>query len=483
MKNLSINIKLILLVGLGLVFIAAVVVIETISNSSIERTNDENFAKIEQANNDYREKALTAQVRLNQIQEVLNSVQYARIAEKSYLQFYNPKYEQQLEEHVNHALDVLNKLDKNQSTETLATTLQSYQQDFGKIINLHQQIEGLNTSLVEQFEALKTLLSKSEAIISEKRFEKQMMGEDLSPSEAQFGTMVAQSFRTVDFIASMRSQFLLTDNASYIDALTEHFETKMGGETASIRQTAKVLEDPVFIQTAEYFKEVADNAYEQTLATQKIFNQQKETSERLNEYGTVLTETGTLLLKAISEQMNAERSASVEKVENAKENRTRSLSSAKKTVTWILVITLGTGALILILLATFIIRSITKPLKRAIDRFTEGSVQVAEASLEVSRSSQQLAEGASEQAASIEETSSSLEEMSSMTKQNADNAGQADNLMKETNQVVDQANDSMDQLTISMEDISKASEETSKIIKTIDEIAFQTNLLGTECCS
>jgi len=76
MKNLSINLKLILLAGLGLVFVGMVVVIETVSNSSIKKTNNENFAMMEQANHDYREKALAAQERLDQIQDVLNSVQY-----------------------------------------------------------------------------------------------------------------------------------------------------------------------------------------------------------------------------------------------------------------------------------------------------------------------------------------------------------------------------------------------------------------------
>ena len=87
MNNLSIKVKLILLVVLGLVFVGAVVVIETLSNASIKRANNQNFAAMEQANADYREKAHASQQVLDQIQEVLNSVQYARIAEKSYLQF------------------------------------------------------------------------------------------------------------------------------------------------------------------------------------------------------------------------------------------------------------------------------------------------------------------------------------------------------------------------------------------------------------
>ncbi len=123
-------------------------------------------------------------------------------------------------------------------------------------------------------------------------------------------------------------------------------------------------------------------------------------------------------------------------------------------------------------------RSISLPIKRAVDEMNEAAQQVSAASSQVSASSQSLAEGASEQASALEETSSSLEEMSSMTKQNAGNAAQADSLMKQANQVVLKANESMEGLTKSMKDISNASEETSKIIKTIDEIAFQTNLLA-----
>ncbi|MGA3207704.1 MAG: methyl-accepting chemotaxis protein [Syntrophales bacterium] len=140
-----------------------------------------------------------------------------------------------------------------------------------------------------------------------------------------------------------------------------------------------------------------------------------------------------------------------------------------------------TGIIFLVLTiiaVTFFARSISSPIKNAVDEMGEAAHQVAAASNQVSASSQSLAEGASEQASAIEETSSSLEEMSAMTKQNAGNASQADILMKQAIQVVQKANSSMENLTGSMKEIIAASEETSKIIKTIDEIAFQTNLLA-----
>ncbi len=131
-----------------------------------------------------------------------------------------------------------------------------------------------------------------------------------------------------------------------------------------------------------------------------------------------------------------------------------------------------------IVAVSFFARSISAPIKNAVEQMEESANQIASASSQVSSASQSLAEGSSEQASAIEETSSSLEEMASMTKQNAGNAVQADSLMKEANAVVQKANASMETLTSSMKEISAASEETSKIIRTIDEIAFQTNLLA-----
>ena len=92
--------------------------------------------------------------------------------------------------------------------------------------------------------------------------------------------------------------------------------------------------------------------------------------------------------------------------------------------------------------------------------------------------SQSLSQAASEQAASLEETSSSLEEMTSMTKQNAGNAAEANKLMAAAQQIIKKADVSMSELAESMKEIAMGSEETNKIIKTIDEIAFRTNLLS-----
>jgi methyl-accepting chemotaxis protein len=103
---------------------------------------------------------------------------------------------------------------------------------------------------------------------------------------------------------------------------------------------------------------------------------------------------------------------------------------------------------------------------------------VASASGQISSASQSLAEGASEQAASLEETSASLEEIASMTKRNAENALSAKDLSSETRQAAETGSSNMHEMNRAMADIQSASGNISKIIKTIDEIAFQTNILA-----
>jgi len=135
---------------------------------------------------------------------------------------------------------------------------------------------------------------------------------------------------------------------------------------------------------------------------------------------------------------------------------------------------LATGGLVSFL----IIRSTNRAVRGVASELDRAAHQVASAAGQVAGSAQSLSQGATEQAASLEETSASMEEMASMTRRNAENSEQAAALMGETERLVGGANQALTGMVASMSAIRESSEKVSRIIKTIDEIAFQTNILA-----
>lgn len=153
------------------------------------------------------------------------------------------------------------------------------------------------------------------------------------------------------------------------------------------------------------------------------------------------------------------------------------------------------GGILLAVLAgfhAFSSRGIIMPLTSAINQIHGASEQTSAASAQVASASQALAEGSSEQAASLEETSASLEEITSMVRRSADSAQEAKRITTETHLAAESGVQSNLRLNASLESIRTASSEmraavegikvssgnVAKIIKTIDEIAFQTNILA-----
>ena len=138
----------------------------------------------------------------------------------------------------------------------------------------------------------------------------------------------------------------------------------------------------------------------------------------------------------------------------------------------------GAGLILLLGYGSLLNRRITSQLRSLAQTLSEASTTVADTAHQVSGSSRSLAEGASEQAASLEETSASLEEMSSMTRHNAENARTAKELTGQTRQSASEGTQEIEQMTIAMEAIQNSSDDIARIVKTIDEIAFQTNILA-----
>jgi methyl-accepting chemotaxis protein len=134
--------------------------------------------------------------------------------------------------------------------------------------------------------------------------------------------------------------------------------------------------------------------------------------------------------------------------------------------------------LAIVVLLVFVVRATQREAAALAQRLSESASSTAAASAQVSTSAQSLSHGATTQAASLEETSASMEEMASMTRQNAENSQNAASLMTDVDTQVRASNETLAEMVTSMGAIQESSQQVSRIIKTIDEIAFQTNILA-----
>ena len=142
-------------------------------------------------------------------------------------------------------------------------------------------------------------------------------------------------------------------------------------------------------------------------------------------------------------------------------------------------IMLGFAALVATLGVVYALaRSIARPLDRVTLELGSTAETLDTATAELREASRAIADGASSQAASFEETAAALEEMASMTRRNSEHAGSATALAGQARAAVDSGAGDMAQMSQAMQEIKAAGDSITRIIRTIDEIAFQTNILA-----
>ena len=110
--------------------------------------------------------------------------------------------------------------------------------------------------------------------------------------------------------------------------------------------------------------------------------------------------------------------------------------------------------------------------------FAVSSDQVNAGASQVADSAQALAQGATEQASSSQELAATIADISTQLNQTSDYSGQANETGKLASQVMANSQQEMKQLNDAIQDIALQSEKIQRIVKTIDDIAFQTNILA-----
>jgi methyl-accepting chemotaxis protein len=163
------------------------------------------------------------------------------------------------------------------------------------------------------------------------------------------------------------------------------------------------------------------------------------------------------------------------------EGVTRSLAEQQRQDEVALLWQLGAVAVVLLVLSVLgwqLRGRITGQLGQIAGRLAEASEQVTASSVVVRGSSASLADGARRQSASLEETSASLEELSATTTRNAEDAVRAKAAAASARAAAETGGADIGELTEAMAAIKESSDGVARIVRTIDEIAFQTNILA-----
>lgn len=123
-------------------------------------------------------------------------------------------------------------------------------------------------------------------------------------------------------------------------------------------------------------------------------------------------------------------------------------------------------------------KRITDNLNHVMGEIRQASDQVSSGSEQVSSGAQALSQGATEQASAVEELAATINEISTQVKETAENTIEARKQMSSAESETVACNDQMREMIKAMEEIDQKSNEIGKIIKTIEDIAFQTNILA-----
>ncbi|NOY13832.1 MAG: HAMP domain-containing protein [Deltaproteobacteria bacterium] len=226
----------------------------------------------------------------------------------------------------------------------LTSQLSEYKKSFAQVVALHHKNDSLNAEMSQLLDKVTALVGKVQEDIQARQFELQMEGENLSAAEMNLLSLTRDARNLALMLKNSMQQFLLTGDPAVIEKFDTFLKEKGMMSLSGLQQFSTATGRSEYVSTANEFRKGIETGAKLLHQSKDLFLEEQTTVKSLDVIGGNLKSAAEVLLQKSAEIMKQAKS---------------------QAIIYIISITL-VGAILFLLVSLLIIRSITKPLAKAI---------------------------------------------------------------------------------------------------------------------
>jgi len=355
--------------------------------------------------------------------------------------------------------------------------IQAYVEAFSDHVRVTREHDALNLKMAEPLKLSEDRLSAILGALESRQSSLQMDGAKLTDAELEMMNVVRDCRIVFLRLLTLQQQFINTGDSQFVTAYQQVAKGDAKTDLSALRQFSIALNNTNF---AAATRDISASLGEFVEATSHLL----ELGSHERQLEAQLDATGTSILQAVNQELETANSkvatftANASQADQQMQLARASAAATRHSATTMIVVILVAGLLTSLGMSAVIISSINRALRELIVRLRGSVNHTLNASANVADAGKSLAAGAGAQAASLQQTSTSLEALSNLTRQNADNAQRSHQLASEARAAADQGAEDVKVMDAAMNALKASNSDISNIIRTIDEIAFQTNILA-----